>query len=50
MAGLALAAIRSDVSISVQVYEAIRAAITATNLYEIDESDLIDVEPTGEGV
>ncbi|MBV8581495.1 MAG: GntR family transcriptional regulator [Candidatus Eremiobacteraeota bacterium] len=40
MAGLALAAIRSDVSISVQVYEAIRAAITATNLYEIDESDL----------
>jgi DNA-binding GntR family transcriptional regulator len=40
MAALALAAIRSDVSLSVQVYEGIRAAITATNLYEIDEADL----------
>ncbi|GAC1620957.1 MAG: GntR family transcriptional regulator [Candidatus Elarobacter sp.] len=40
MMGLSLAAIRSDASISVQVYEAIRAAITATNLYEIDAADL----------
>ena len=40
MAALALAAIRSDVSLSVQVYEGIRAAITATNLYEIEEANL----------
>lgn len=40
MAALDLAAIRSDLSISTRVYEAIRDAITATNLYEIDESDL----------
>jgi len=40
MAALALAAIRSDASISAQVYETIRAAITATNLYEIDEANL----------
>ena len=40
MAALALAALRSDVSLSVQVYEGIRAAITATNLYEIDEANL----------
>jgi DNA-binding GntR family transcriptional regulator len=40
MAALALAAIRSDASLSVQVYEGIRAAITATNLYEIDEANL----------
>jgi DNA-binding GntR family transcriptional regulator len=40
MAALALGAIRSDASISMRVYEAIRAAITATNLYEIDEAQL----------
>ncbi|MEA2785899.1 MAG: hypothetical protein QOF71_2003 [Candidatus Eremiobacteraeota bacterium] len=40
MAALSLVSIRSDASISVRVYEAIRAAITATNLYEIDESSL----------
>lgn len=40
MAALGLAAIRSDASISVRVYEAIRSAITATNLYEIEEADL----------
>ncbi len=40
MAALVLAAIRSDLSISARVYEAIREAITATNLYEIDEPDL----------
>jgi DNA-binding GntR family transcriptional regulator len=39
MAALVLAAIRSDLSISARVYEAIRDAITATNLYEIDEPD-----------
>jgi DNA-binding GntR family transcriptional regulator len=37
---LALDAIRSDQSISVRVYEAVRAAIIGTNLYEVDESDL----------
>jgi DNA-binding GntR family transcriptional regulator len=40
MAALVLAAIRSDLSISARVYEAIRDAITVTNLYEIDELDL----------
>jgi DNA-binding GntR family transcriptional regulator len=40
MAALVLAAIRSDLSISARVYEAIRAAITATNLYELEEPDL----------
>jgi DNA-binding GntR family transcriptional regulator len=40
MAALVLAAIRSDLSISARVYEAIRDAITVTNLYEIDEPDL----------
>ena len=40
MAALVLAAIRSDLSVSARVYEAIREAITATNLYEIDEPDL----------
>lgn len=40
MAALGLVSIRSDASISVRVYEAIRAAITATNLYEIDELSL----------
>jgi DNA-binding GntR family transcriptional regulator len=40
MAALTLAAVRSDASLSLQVYEAIRGAITATNLYEIDEVDL----------
>jgi DNA-binding GntR family transcriptional regulator len=40
MAALVLAAIRSDLSISARVYEAIREAITATNLYDIDEPDL----------
>ena len=40
MAALALDAIRSDASISVRTYEAIRAAITATNIYEIEESHL----------
>jgi DNA-binding GntR family transcriptional regulator len=40
MAALDLVSIRSDPSISVRVYEAIRAAITATNLYEIDEAGL----------
>ena len=40
MAALALGTLRSDVSISVRVYEAIRGAITATNLYEIEEPHL----------
>ncbi len=40
MSALSLAAISSDASISVRVYQAIRGAITATNLYEIDEPDL----------
>ncbi|HZX68743.1 MAG TPA: GntR family transcriptional regulator, partial [Candidatus Elarobacter sp.] len=40
MAALVLVAIRSDLSISARVYEAIRDAITVTNLYEIDEPDL----------
>jgi len=40
MTALDLAAIRSDLSISTRVYEAIRDAITATNLYEIDEAHL----------
>jgi DNA-binding GntR family transcriptional regulator len=40
MSALSLAAISSDASISVRVYQAIRGAITATNLYEIDEADL----------
>lgn len=40
MAALALEAIRSDASLSAQVYETIRAAITATNLYEIDQAAL----------
>ena len=40
MAALGLAAIRTDVSISVRVYDAIKAAITETNLYEIDSADL----------
>jgi DNA-binding GntR family transcriptional regulator len=40
MSALSLAAISSDASISVRVYQAIRSAITATNLYEIDEADL----------
>jgi DNA-binding GntR family transcriptional regulator len=35
-----LAAIRADSSISVRVYEAIRSAITETNLYEIDPKQL----------
>src|ERR1700761_603287 len=40
MAALSLGAIRTETSISVRVYEAIRAAITETNLYEIDPADL----------
>ena len=40
MSALELAAIRSDTSISVRVYETIRSAITATNLYEIEHSEL----------
>lgn len=40
MAALSLAAIKTEVSVSVRVYEAIRDAITQTNLYEIDEADL----------
>jgi len=40
MAALALAAIRSDAGLSAQVYDAIRRAITATNLYEMDEAQL----------
>ena len=40
MSALSLAAIGTDASISVRVYKAIRSAITATNLYEIDEADL----------
>ena len=40
MAALGLAAIRADASISVRVYEAIRQAITETNLYEIEPGDL----------
>lgn len=40
MGALVLAEIRSDLSISARVYEAIREAITATNLYEMDEPDL----------
>ncbi len=40
MVALGLGAIRSDVSVSMRVYESIRAAITATNLYEIDAARL----------
>ncbi len=40
MAALTLAALRSDTSLSAQVYDAIREAIMATNLYEIDEGNL----------
>jgi DNA-binding GntR family transcriptional regulator len=40
MSALDLAAIRSDTSISVRVYETIRTAITDTNLYEIDRAEL----------
>ncbi|HEY4442591.1 MAG TPA: GntR family transcriptional regulator [Candidatus Elarobacter sp.] len=40
MSALELGAIRSDTSISVRVYETIRNAITATNLYEIDHAEL----------
>jgi len=40
MAALALGTLRSDASISVRVYGAIRAAIAATNLYEIEETNL----------
>jgi DNA-binding GntR family transcriptional regulator len=40
MSALDLAAIRSDTSISVRVYETIRGAITGTNLYEIDHAEL----------
>lgn len=40
MSSLALATIGSDASISVRVYQAIRTAITATNLYAIDPADL----------
>src|SRR5581483_11815402 len=40
MAALGLAAIRADTSISVRVYDAIKQAITETNLYEIDPADL----------
>ena len=40
MAALGLATIRTDTSISVRVYEAIKQAITETNLYEIDPADL----------
>ncbi len=40
MAALGLAAIRTETSISVRVYEAIREAITETNLYEIEPADL----------
>ena len=40
MAALALGALRSDTSISFRVYEAIRAATTATNLYAIGEGSL----------
>ena len=40
MAALALAAIRSDASLSTQVYDAIRSAITATNIYEMEEANL----------
>jgi DNA-binding GntR family transcriptional regulator len=40
MAALALAAIRADVSLAAQVYDAIKGAISTTNLYEIHEQDL----------
>ncbi|HEX3468684.1 MAG TPA: GntR family transcriptional regulator [Candidatus Elarobacter sp.] len=40
MGALVLAEIRSDLSISARVYEAIREAITATNLYEMETADL----------
>jgi DNA-binding GntR family transcriptional regulator len=40
MSALELGVIRSDTSISVRVYETIRHAITATNLYEIDHGEL----------
>ncbi|HZX68855.1 MAG TPA: GntR family transcriptional regulator [Candidatus Elarobacter sp.] len=40
MAALTLAALRSDTSLSAQVYDAIREAIMATNLYEMDEANL----------
>jgi DNA-binding GntR family transcriptional regulator len=40
MSALSLAAIRSDASISVRVYQAIKAAVTSTNLYETEEADL----------
>jgi DNA-binding GntR family transcriptional regulator len=40
VAALSLATIRPDVSLSAQVYEAIKSAISATNLYEIREADL----------
>jgi DNA-binding GntR family transcriptional regulator len=40
MAALPLGAIRSDASLSAQVYDAIRSAITSANLYEMDEADL----------
>ncbi len=40
MAALALAAIRADVSLAAQVYDAIKSAISTTNLYEIREADL----------
>lgn len=40
MAALALGAIRADTSLAAQVYDAIRSAISTTNLYEISEADL----------
>lgn len=40
MSALPLAAIRSDASLSTQVYDAIRSAITSANLYELKETDL----------
>jgi len=39
MAALALAAIRADASLAARVYDAIKAAISSTNLYEIREAD-----------
>jgi DNA-binding GntR family transcriptional regulator len=40
MSALSLGSIRHDTSIATRVYNEIRGAITGTNLYEIDESDL----------
>ncbi len=40
LAALALDAIRAETSLAARVYEAIKGAISATNLYEIEEADL----------